>query len=304
MRPPVLRASLFMLLGLLLSPLSAALAASPPADSIHFCVPFDYEQWRRENPRPAAKRAAELNVGEPRTVRMIYFLPSERPYRQEVVDSMKTVIKQVQTFYGEQMQAHGYSDMTFTFEVDDQDEPVVHSVDGQHPDSGYLDDTFGTMLDEIEQVFDLHANIYLAVIDNSADLTGPGRAFRGLTKSGGFALVTGGFSFATAAHELGHTFGLSHDFHDRAYIMSYGGSPDRLSTCHAEFLAAHPYFNSAVSIAAGTAPVIQLTSSPEYPAGSESAVVRLELSDSDGLHQAFLMAEEFGGFGTRTYGYY
>ncbi len=312
MRPPVLRASLSMLLGLLLSSLSASLAASPPDDTVHFCLPFDYEQWRRENPRPAAKRAAELNVGEPRTVRMIYFVPNDRPYRQKVVDSMKVVIREIQTFYGEQMQERGYSDMTFAFEVDDHGEPVVHRVDGQHPDSGYLDDTFGTVLDEIEQVFDLHANIYLAVIDNGADLiidkaedrTGLGRAFRGLTKSGGFALVTGGFSFATAAHELGHTFGLSHDFHDRAYIMSYGGSRDRLSTCHAEFLAAHPYFNSAVSIAAGTAPVIQLTSSPEYPAGSESTVVRLQLNDSDGLHQVFLMAEESGPSGTGTSGYF
>ena len=38
-------------------------------------------------------------MGEPRTVRMVYFLPNDWPYRAEVVDSMKTVIKQSQTFY-------------------------------------------------------------------------------------------------------------------------------------------------------------------------------------------------------------
>ena len=41
------------------------------------------------------------NVGEPRTVRLIYFLPNGRSYRQEVVDAMKTGILEVQSFYAE-----------------------------------------------------------------------------------------------------------------------------------------------------------------------------------------------------------
>ena len=36
---------------------SVSSASPPPADSTHFCVPFDYEQWRRDHPRPAAKAA-------------------------------------------------------------------------------------------------------------------------------------------------------------------------------------------------------------------------------------------------------
>ena len=84
---------------------------------MHFCAFDDYERWRRDHPRPAAKRLADLNVGEPRTVRMIYFSPADRTLRQEVVDSMKVVIPQIQTFYGEQMQEHGYGEMTFTFGV-------------------------------------------------------------------------------------------------------------------------------------------------------------------------------------------
>ena len=80
MRPYVLQAILFMLLGLLLSPLSAAHASSPPADSLHFCAFDDYERWRRDHPRPAAKRLADLNVGVPRTVRLIFFLPNDRPF--------------------------------------------------------------------------------------------------------------------------------------------------------------------------------------------------------------------------------
>ena len=314
MKPPVLRSTLFVLLGLLLSPLSAALAASPPADSIHFCLPFDYEQWRRENPRPAAKRAAELNVGEPRTVRMIYFLPNDRPFRQQVVDSMKVRIRRIQTFYAEQMQVHGYGNRRVRIETDVQDEPLVHRFDGQHPDSHYLEDANATVLNEIGDVFDLEANICLIVLDNSTDYIGRGGSRTGgtggrLGKSGGFALMASeptnsGSAEISAeiihvtAHELGHAFGLYHDFNSHTYLMSYGGlglSQSRLSACHSEFLAVHPYFNPDVEAQAALPPTIELISPLTYPAGSSSVAVQLELSDSEGLHQVFLVIYLHGG---------
>ena len=135
------------------------------------------------------------------------------------MNSMKVTIRQIQTFYADQMAAHGYGRQTFRFETDAQGEPIVHRVDGQHADSHYLDDTFVSVLREIESVFDVRQNIYFVVIDNEVDRiveratgrSGAGRAFQ-LTKNSGYALVPGGFSFTTAAHELGHTFGLAHDF--------------------------------------------------------------------------------------------
>ena len=65
--------TLFALIGLILSPLAVVHASSPSADSVQKCAWFDYEQWRSDHPRPAGKRLAALDVGEPRTVRMIYF---------------------------------------------------------------------------------------------------------------------------------------------------------------------------------------------------------------------------------------
>ena len=68
---------------------------------------------------------------------------------------------------------------------------------------------------------------------------------------GGKALVpasgscfVGDHGFETAAHELGHAFGLDHDFRDDVYMMSYGDDRDRLSYCAAEWLNAHRYFNT------------------------------------------------------------
>ena len=293
--PTKLTACIFALLCLA----SVGWASSPPAeDNVHFCQVLDYEDMRaRDSLYAARKQAFNLNVGEPRTVRMIYFLPNDRPFRQEVVDSMKTTIRQIQTFFRDQMRANGYGDMTFRFETDAGGNPMVHRVDGQYSDSHYLDDTVGTVRDEVEQAFDLSSNVYLIVFDNSID----GIGFSDGTQAGGFAYsggrnsghayVPGGFSFFIAAHELGHTFDLVHDWRDRRDIMSYGGADKeraRLSACAAEFLAVHPYFNPDIPDEETPPPTLERISSLSYPPGSTSVPVQLKVHDPDGLHQVWL----------------
>ena len=109
-------------------------------------------------------------------------------------------------------------------------------------------------------------------------------------KNGGFASVVGGFGAYMLAHELGHAFGLQHDFHDDAYVMSYGfGDRDLLSECSAGFLAVHPYFNIESSIYREAPPNIELASSSTYPEGSERVPVQLEVSDPEGVRQSILL---------------
>ena len=280
--------------------------ASPQSsteNNVHaFCLPLDFEDLRtRDSLYAATKHALNLNVGEPRTVRMIYFLPNDRPFRQEVVDSMKVVIRQVQTFYAEQMEAHGYGRKTFRFETDAQGDPVVHHMDGQHPDSYYLD-VYRSYLQEIEQKFDTRANnVYLIVLDNSTG-TIDGASGKGTGgRDSGYAAVTSRTGWITIAHELGHAFGLWHDFRDGAYIMSYGFEQNSLSMCHAEFLAVHPYFNTDSEDKGTPSPTIELISPNEYPTGSTSVPVRLKVSDPDGLHQVLLFVNSRGGFARGSY---
>ena len=215
---------------------------------------------------------------------MIYLLPDDRPFRPEVVDSMKAGIRQVQTFYAEQMEAHGYGPMTFRFETDEQGEPLVHRVDGGHPDGEYTGSS-GTVsravYEELEQSFDLLANVYLIFLDHSTNSIG---GFLGVggrrSKTGGYGLVPGRPTFTTVAHELGHAFGLQHDFRDGAYIMSYGPEPGRrrFSACAAEFLASNPYFDPTSPVGEGSRPVIELLSPRDFLAESESHSIQFRVT--------------------------
>ena len=233
--------------------------------------------------------AQMLNVGEERTVRLFYFLPNDRPYRQEVVDAMKTGIVEIQTFFADQMEIHGHSRKTFQIETDAQDNPIVHRVDGDYKDSHYSNK--GGTEGEIARAFDNSKNIILVVMDVSRrDAHGRGVG----SKSSGWAVVYGEWNWFAAAHELGHAFGLQHDFRDRTYILSYGRA-DRtsaqLSACAAEFLTVNPYFNSDIPLEVGTPPTLELISPTEYPSGSESVPIRLRVRDDGGLHQVFLFVK-------------
>ena len=160
-----------MITYLAVSALNPPVAAAQPSKGqvVHFCGGNDF-QLDQPYPDPFPIRrynrsfAKNLNVGEPRTVRMIYLLPNDRPYRAEVVQRMKDEIRKIQTFYAEQMNARGHGDVSFRFETDDEGEPTVHHVDGGHPDRYYEGrgdrlNVFG-VINEVNQIFDLNVNIY------------------------------------------------------------------------------------------------------------------------------------------------
>ena len=246
----------------------------------------------RDRLRPAAKRTADLNAGEPRTVRLIYFLPSDRQPQPDIVAKMGKVIRDEQQRFAQIMEEHGFDRKTFRFETDEQGEPLVHRVTGQHATSHYIDAFWDTTYDEIERLFDISANIYFIVVDHGSERLGSsGRA--GFTeiiglgsprgKSGGLAAVTAAdFGVGLVGHELGHAFGLSHD-------LRFDSSGMITSFCAAEWFDVHPYFNAGQATPPDRDTTIQPPSlslaSPPY-----DIRLRFNVNDPDGLHQAQLIA--------------
>ena len=285
--------------------LNPAVAASHPAEGngAHVCGVIDYSP---DNHRPtflnrnyAQAPAANLNVGDPYTVRLIYFLPSDRQPRPYIGAQMNTLIKKVQQGYANDMDRYGFGRKTFTFETDVTGKAVVHHLNGQFTADYYEHKTFDKVGHEVNEQFDTLQNIYLVVVDSGYAISGiAGQATLG-DEGGGMALIHGiGIEgiinkVYITSHELGHTFGLRHDFRNDAYIMSYGGSyQSYLSQCAAERLDIHPYFNPTrpnqnfnknTTIGAFTA---RSTSLPN------TIGLRFEVTDPDGLHQAQLYTPE------------
>ena len=237
-----------------------------------------------------------LNFGEPHTVRLIYFLPSDRSPQQNIDTKLDTLIRDVQQFYADEMEHHNFEGKTFTFENDATGKAVVHRVDGQFTDSYYRQNSFHKVWDEIREQFYTPQNVYFIAIDISNERVGRGyNEVCGVgdshgASSGHVLIPASGdcFNFKIAAHELGHAFGLQHDFRSDTYIMSLGRDPNKLSKCAVEWLDAHRYFNTGQGQSHFDNPTtIQMLpplASPPY-----AIRFRFEVTDPDGVHQAQLL---------------
>ena len=303
MKPLVLYFAILALIGLVLSPLEVIYASPSPADSMHFCQPLDFEQWQRDRLRPAGKRLMDLNIGEPRTVRLIYFFPNDRTPQQDIDAKLDEVMKNVQLSYEEVMEYHGFGRRTFTLETDATGKAVVHHVKGKFNDEYYHTDTFRKVIDEeTAEQFDLSANIYLVVLDvSNAGIDGYCGQGASFGPEGGAALIPAPnsarqrergwscFNVAVAAHELGHAFGLAHArFRNTTRTpSSYHTDGMVTSFCAAEWLDAHRYFNMGQSYPEKDEPTtIQML--PPLAVPPNAIRLRFEVTDPDGLHQAQL----------------
>ncbi len=246
----------------------------------------------------ATQQEANHTVSETTSlVRLIYFTPQDRPFRERIADQIELQMGVVQTFFADQMEAHGFGRKTFAFEIDGQGKTVVHRVKGQFPDKHYLHNTTGKVQKEISERFNLSKNVYMIVVDISDKYInramGFGTSHRG-GQSGMLWIAKSGFQSRTIAHELGHAFGLLHDFRSERFLMSYGsfhlGSTrlenSQLSKEAAEFLDASRFFNPSRTFSSQFGPKIEIISSLEYPPNADSIRIIFELSDPDGLHQA------------------
>jgi hypothetical protein len=220
-------------------------------------------------------------------VRLIYFLPSDLSPQSNIDARMDTLIKEVQQVFAGQMEYYGFSGKTFQFERDATGNAVVHHVKGKFTDDFYQNQP-GKVWEEINENFDTSTNIYLTALDVSSE------NFNGFCGYGGSHGTSGGTVLIPAAgwcfeetdvtvHELGHAFGLLHDFRNNLepWIDLYSTEPMTTSACAAEWLDAHRYFNDHQTY------FNQPTTFEMSPRGTP---LSFKITDPDGLHQVQLFA--------------
>ena len=270
------------------------------------------------------------------SVRLVYFLPSDRPARPDRIEALRQLSKDAQKFYADEMDRHGYGRKTFRVETDTDGKPIVHRVNGKFNDNHYLKSVEPGVWTEVVGHFEDPRHIYFIAIDVSSEILGTSTCGLGTVSyfsfgdgygfvplaSGGVALrhrhitreqeVIGGYVIIPASgscfddhegvvypgahrlrvalHELGHAFGLEHDYregYDNETVM--GGRALGLSACSAEWLSVNCFFNDNL-LSNNSRGVIKLISPPTYT--PEGIKLRFEVTDADGLHQANLSVPE------------
>ena len=243
-------------------------------------------------------------------MRLIYFLPSDREPQPDIDEKMDGLIKDVQQVYANLMEAHGFGRKTFRFEAGARGKAVVHHVKGRYTDEHYSNLSWTwNIWEEIDGRFDTSKNIYLAVIDMSSgvlDSGGSGEQLSGVYGRGGVqggaggkALIPAssrtGFNTGIAAHELGHAFGLQHDFRSNAKrFLSDTSDWMVTSFCAAEWLEGHRAFNADRS-AINERPTITMLP-PSLVSPPNVIRLRFKVTDPDGVHQVQLHTPEDDGY--------
>lgn len=246
----------------------------------------------------AFAQADVWSIESDHVVHLIYLVPNDREAQPDIDTTFDASIKMTQQFFADEIARHGFGRKTFKVETGENGNAIVHHIDGKHNDAYYQNDPFNKILDELQGRFDFTNNICVIAVEISGGTFVGACGIAGNNENGGYVFVPASGAcrenVALIPHELGHAFGLQHNFLNAADIMSYGAvredlSSKQLSLCNAQWLSVHPYFNSDRVITRNENTRIDPLLA-EYDVEPPHAFrLRFELNDPDGLHQAQLI---------------
>ena len=198
----------------------------------------------------------------------IYFLPTNRQPQTDIPEKIDKILRDVQTFFADEMEQHGYGRKSFEFEKNSDGSAKVYLFEGNTADEYYHKFTNTKVMKEIKQHFETYNKFYFIFIDKSnekkpnvktptsAELKRLSAELKQLSiqiqdmvfrQQGGEIILHNSldkYSKDAITSEFAESFGLNRDYRSPSYLMSYEKQSKHLSKSSAAWLNKCRFFNS------------------------------------------------------------
>ncbi len=244
----------------------------------------------------------------------IYFLPTNRLPQAEIPEKIDILLSDLQTYFADEMERHGYGRKSFKYEKNSNESAKVYLFEGKTADDYYDVFTTARVKKEIQEHFDLTHNFYFVIMDekiekksdknkytvsdveniskNIRDMERVIREMELLVKDniireyGGNIVVRtplNKYSVHKIAAKFGEAIGLNRDYRSPSYLMSYSEESKQLSKSSAAWLNCSQYFNANRTFYDVKTSIQRLSNS--------KGKVRFKIEDADGIRQVRLLVK-------------
>lgn len=253
--------------------------------------------------------AQQLEAATPSTdvVRIIYTLTKDEEPAPNITHKLDKTIRDVQDFYADEMERHGFGRKTFTFETDEKGKAKIYLVRYNQPNIDLSNDIWLSFVEDKSMPFKPIPNIYYARPIHSFEYTNKeGISTRGNVNAREIKGISPGRFVSTSVRDLNRksiayllrgTFGLPYlankkkpnmlkrFFSSVNNKMPWGRKWSKLSRCEAELLDKSRFFNPN-QLFFDKYPKMDMRLAVPKASGIRHFI--FEVADEDGIHQVQL----------------